>query len=133
MPKLTEEMKRYISTSYMDEEKNTSDTIRGFGEKFGFLPSASTITKYQRFNENNPVKEEEKEEEGEEEGSVGVDTLDSRLDKDSMDISGDIEEADFERLCRNCEKSKQEMFSLLAEAQKRGYTKVNMTTGELEK
>lgn len=133
--KLTEEMKRYISTKFMDEKEDTSAIIRGFGEAYGFLPSASTINKYQYFNKNNPVKEEEEEEENgeEDEGKVTVITKDTRLEKNLLDFSDGIEQADVERLARNIEKTPKATFDLLKEASSRGYTKVNMVTGDIEK
>jgi len=126
-------MKRYISTRHMDEKETAKVIIQGFGERFGFMPSATTINKYQLFNENNPPKEEEPEDIGGEEGTVATKTKDTRLTKELVDFSDGIEEEEFERLCRNIEKSKRDTWDLLAEATRRGYTKVDIATGEIEK
>ncbi len=132
--KITDEMKRFVSTQH-EEGKDRTEILREFGDKFGFLPTSPTIGKYEKYNKDNPIKEEEEEEEagGDDEGSVTVETKDTRLEKDLVDISDGIDEAEFERLCRNCDKSKTVMFDLLKRAVSKGYTKVNIATGELEK
>ena len=127
-------MKRFISTKHMDESVGTNDIIRAFGDKFGFLPSSTTVRKYGNYNETNPILEEEEEEEEGGEGGIGVIVKDSRLEKDFVSFTGDgMEEADFERLCRNMNKPKHVMYDQIQEAIKRGYTKVNITTGDIEK
>ena len=131
MAKLTEEMKRYISTAHMEEEKTATEKLEGFGDRFGYLPSVATINKYQLYNESNPVEEEE-EEEGEE-GKITAKTKDTRLEPELLDISEGIEEEDVKRLARVIGKSNQETFDLLAMAVKKGYTKVDMSSGEVEK
>ena len=135
MVKLTEDMKRFISTKHMEEQKTTTEILREFGDSFGFLPSATTVNKYQSFNETNPPKDEIPEEEEEEgiEGTITAKKKDTRLQPEMLDISDGIEEEDIKRLARTIEKSNQETFDLLAKAFKKGYTKVDMSTGEVEK
>lgn len=135
MAKLNEEMKRFISSKFIDEKKTGKNIIKEFGEKYGFLPSAAIINKYLYFNEINPPVEEipdEEDDEKGEEGKISISTKDTRLHKELVDFSsGEIDDADFERLCRSVEKSKNEVWKLLAEALRRGYTKVDIDSGDL--
>ena len=99
------------------------------------MPSAAIINKYQYFNEINPpvekIPDEEDDEKGEER-KISISTKDTRLQKELVDFSsGEIDDADFERLCRSVEKSKNKVWDLLAEALRRGYTKVDIATGDL--
>ena len=132
--KLTDEMKRFISTTHTETD-DVSKTLRAFGDRFGYLPSAKTVEKYKEYNKTSPLEEHEEEEEDEgDEGDISTKTKDSRLDKGSIDISGDeIDEDKFNRLCRNIGKSQHETFKLLQKARKKGYTKVDIATGDVEK
>ena len=69
--KLTDEMKRYISTTHSDET-DVKDSLRSFGDRFGFMPTSKTLIKYKNYNEENPVEEHEEEDEGEDEGGVAA-------------------------------------------------------------
>ena len=125
-------MKAFISTKMTEEEKSGSETIREFGDSYGFLPSLRTINKYKNFNET--VDTGDDTDEGGDEGDVDAGTKDTRSQTELIDFSGsEIDEQDFERLCRNVNKSKSEVFELLKEAASRGYTKVDIATGEIEK
>ena len=129
--KMTDEMKRFVSTQH-GEGKDRTEILREFGDRFGFLPTSPTIGKYEKYNEDNPIVEEE-EDEGEDEGKIGAKTKDSRLEKGLLDFSDGIEEEDVKRLARNIDKTPRDTWELLAEATRRGYTKVNMATGDIEK
>lgn len=129
--KITDEMKRFISTQHA-EGKDRTEILREFGDRFGFLPTSPTIGKYEKFNEDHPIVEEEEEEESGE-GKIGAKIKDSRLEKGLLDFSDGIEEEEVKRLARNIDKTPRDTWDLLAEATRRGYTKVNMATGEIEK
>jgi len=129
--KIKEEMKRFISTKYAEEE-DTTDILRAFGDSFGFLPTTKTIEKYKNYNQENPIEEEEDEEGAE--GKIGVKEKDTRLEKDLIDIESiDTDDEVFSRLCRNIDKSKHDTFNLLQEALRRGFKKVDIATGDIEK
>jgi len=129
--KLNEKQKRFISTKYAEEE-DTTDILRAFGDAFGFLPTSKTIEKYSNYNQENP-EEEEEEEEGEE-GKIGAIERDTRLEKELIDIESiDTDDEIFSRLSRNINKSKHDTFNLLQEALRRGYKKVDIATGDIEK
>ncbi len=130
--KITDEMKRFVSTQH-GEGKDRTEILREFGDRFGFLPTSPTIGKYEKYNEDNPIVEEEEEEEGADEGKIGARVKDSRLEKGLLDFSDGIEEEEVKRLARNIDKTPRDTWDLLAEATRRGYTKVNMATGDIEK
>ena len=134
MVKLTEEQRRFISSKYIDENKTGKKIIQEFGEKFGFMPSAATINKYQYYNETIEgrvvkQKEEKPKKEAEELAILNEDT---RNNKDVFDFSsGEIPDKLFDVIVAVTGKSKKKVFDLLKQCYDKGLTKINLKTGEV--
>lgn len=54
--KLTEEEKIFIADLYQNKDKSGLQIMKAFKEKFGWIPSASEINKYQNYKINEPHK-----------------------------------------------------------------------------
>jgi len=131
MPKggeLSEEEKQFIAECYQSEEKlSGTQIIKNFSEKFEWIPSASTVSKYRNYKAE-PKGDEPKGDE------IVIKTKDSRKDKtEYIDISdGEIEEEDFKKIVEIRGTNVNETWRFLQKCLKRGYTKINLETGEIE-
>ena len=132
MPRLDEEQKKFISSQFLDEKLTGKKIIEAFKDKFGFVPSASVVNKYQYYNEIIEAKEKpEKEEKIEGEG-LTVKKKDTRKQPKLLDFSdGEIDDGDIATLSRVTGKSKKAVFNLLKKALRKGYTKVDLKTGDV--
>lgn len=137
MPRVSDEQKRFISSKFMDEKKTGKEIIEEFQQKFGYIPSASVINKYQYYNETveEPTDDDDSDDDDKKKDkNLDIKTKDTRTVKGVIDFSdGEIPDDAFNTLCRNVNKSKAKVFDLLQRALNEGYTKVNIETGELSK
>jgi len=132
MVKLTEEQKQFIAKSFQEDKKTGIQIIEDFKTKFEFTPSATTINRYQNYE----IEDEEEDDDTKhiDPRDLDIKTQDTRKIKDVHDFSdGKIDDKAFEQLCEKIGKSKAETWELLHEAGKRGYKKVNITTGRVSK
>ena len=134
--KITEEQRKFISSKFIDEKKTGKKIIQEFGEKFGFMPSAATINKYQCYNET--IKEREvkpkKEKPKKEAEELTIENDDNSKNKDVFDFSsGDMSDEIFDKIVVLTGKSKKKVFDLLKQCYDKGLTKINLKTGEVSR
>ena len=134
--KITEEQRKFISSKFIDEKKTGKKIIQEFGEKFGFIPSAATINKYQYHNETIEErvvkhKEEKPKKEAEE---LTIENDDTSKNKDVFDFSsGEMPDKIFDVIVALTGKSKKKVFDLLKQCYDKGLTKINLKTGEVSR
>lgn len=134
MPRLDEEQKKFISDQFLNKKNTGKQIIEAFKEEFGFVPSASVVNKYQYYLENIEEEEEPEEEEKEEDTGLKVSKKDTRKQPQLYDFSdGNIDSENIEKLSRVTGKSPKAIFKLLKKAYRKGYTKIDMKTGDLSK
>jgi len=130
---LNEEERLFIAEMHQKQGKVGNDIIEAFKEKHGWIPAASTITKYQLYKLEAPEKDEATQKIDPETG-LEILTSDTRKQGEIYDFSdGDIEDAVFNKLAETTGHDKAILFKALKQALDKGYTKVNLTTGELTK
>jgi len=128
---VTEEQKQFISEQYLKHGKNAAETIPLFEEKYGFSPSTRVINKWKYFNEPDETDETPAEQP---DGTLEAESNDTRTVKDDIDISGDeIPDDVFNKMCRDSGHSQEKMWKIISKAKQRGYTSVNLSTGEFKK
>ena len=118
--------KQYLAE--LHEKYSGKELIDRFQQKYGWIPEASEIAackEYKKEPEPEPLVKDD---------GLEIITDDTRKVKGVIDFSsGEIPDEQFDALCLNCGKTKAEMFNLLHQAYERGYTKVNIETGDLSK
>lgn len=127
---LTEEERIFISDMHQKQGKVGNEIIEAFKDKFNWIPAASTVTKYQLYEP------EEKDEDDKKTSKNGLNVLtgDTRKQPELYDFSdGEIEDDVFEQLVKLTGKSHKQLFNDLKKALSKGYTKVDLKTGDLSK
>jgi len=137
MPRrVTEEEKEFIGKAFA-EGMESKEVIMSFKEEFGWTPSASQINRYKDYKPQPKEEEPKKKVEKVIEGDIDVITEDTRKIKEEdyiIDFSdGEIEEEDLERIAKAIGKPIRQTYRLLRKAYEKGYTKIDLRTGEIEK
>ena len=131
MPKggLSEEEKLFIVDQYKDKKQTGQQIIKAFQEKFDWIPAASTISKYQNYEAGSESQDEPKGDD------IEIITKDTRKDKTNIiDISdGEIDEEDLEKIVKIRGTNANETWRFLKLCGRKGYTKINLETGDIEK
>jgi|SaaInl7_200m_RNA_FD_contig_71_924158_length_994_multi_4_in_0_out_0_3 hypothetical protein len=132
MPKITEDQKSFISTKHLKDGMKNGEICVAFEEEFGYSPSNKVINKWKYHEQEQPAEETK----GGDTGEVDPITGDTRTVKDkvvSFTAEGMEDDAAFYALCKTHGHSHEEMANMLQRAAARGYTKINITTGDITK
>ena len=137
MPRLSDEHKRFISKLFLDDKLTGVEIPDKFNETYGFKPSASQINKYQYYNEQNPPKQDTDDNadngDNDDEG-VKVITKDTRKVTNIYDFGeGHIPDDIYDKICSVIGWDKKRTFELLKRCYEKGYTKINLDTGDVSK
>ena len=133
--RLTEDERVFISDCFLNKKLTGKRIIQEFKDKFEWKPSASVINKYQNYLERREEEEEEEEEEvTEEDKGLSVRKKDTRKQPELIDFSDwEISEENIGKLSKVTGKSKKKIFDALKKGRRKGYTKVDLKTGDLKK
>ena len=131
---LNEEERLFIAEMHQKQGKVGNDIIEAFKEKWGWIPAASTITKYQLYKPESFKPDEDNIDNAVDEDGLTVLTKDTRKQGELYDFSdGEINDEVFSKLAELTGHSKDKLFNALKHAHKQGYTKVDLKTGEVTK
>jgi len=144
MSAYSEEQRVFINNMKL-EGKTIPEIQTAFKEKFDRTPAPVTINKYGRYHlwardrdeipdeGETVVKPKEKEKEG---GALEIEVKDTRKEKKPKDevvhfSDGELDEAQFNRIVALRGTSQQETWEFLRKCGEKGFTKINMKTGEI--